>query len=227
MPRWLAPTAVTLLCMAAGYAAIQLALHGDVASAAYLILFAHFLDAIDGRLARLLNATSRFGGELDSFSDLTTFAIAPAVVMSTAFWPSWGVGGSVLSFLLVAAGAIRLARFNLNASDGPRNAFLGLPSPVGASLVVGYVPFALNLWGELRYPAAAAALLVLGAALMVSSVRYEKSPPLTPARLRHRWKDRIYLSAVVSVLVYPSIAFFAWSWVYVLHGLVATLRRGR
>jgi CDP-diacylglycerol--serine O-phosphatidyltransferase len=226
VPRAAVPSALTLLCMAAGYAAIAAALYDQFALAAYLILFAHFLDNLDGRVARLLNATSRFGAELDSFSDVTTFAIAPAVLVQALFLRDWGAWGVALSFVMAAAGAVRLARFNLVAADGPSDSFVGLPSPVAASLVAGWVPFSYALWGEYRYPAVAAGLLLLAAALMVSPFSFQKAPPLTPARLRTHWKDRIYLAAVVSVLVYPSVGFFVWSWVYVLHGLL-TRRRAR
>src|SRR5207302_1672584 len=121
----------------------------------------------------------------------------------------WGAAGLALSFAMVAAGAARLARFNVQTADAPADSFTGLPSPVAATLAIGWVPFSGALWGEYRYPLVAAALLLLAAALMVSTVRFQKAPPLTPRRLRSRWQDRIYLAAVLSVLVYPSIAFFA------------------
>ena len=221
------PSAATLLCLAAGYAAIAAVLGGDPALAAWFVLFAHFLDVADGRLARLLGATSRFGAELDSFADLTTFVIAPAVLADALFFREWGPAGLALSFAMVAAGALRLARFNLQAADGPSDTFVGLPTSIAATLVAGWVPFSRTLWGEYRYPVVAAVLLLLAAALMVSTVRFQKAPPLTPRRLRTRWQDRIYLAAVLSVLVYPSLAFFVWASVYVLHGLVTGRRAHR
>lgn len=139
--RILIPNFFTLLGLCAGLTSIRMGIEGryDVAIAA--IVLAAFLDGVDGRIARLLKATTRFGAELDSLADFVNFGVAPAIVVFT-----WALGGLkslgwivVLVFAICAA--LRLARFNVMLDDEERpvwksNYFIGVPAPAGALLVM-------------------------------------------------------------------------------------------
>lgn len=144
----LLPNMVTLTALCLGLSSINLAMGGSYARAVLYIVLACFLDGIDGRLARLLNAASVFGAELDSLADFLNFGIAPAMVVY--FWlniPSYPIRMFAWMVVMFAAicGAIRLARFNAKAITNSENNkpsiiqgkfFEGIPAPCGAGLII-------------------------------------------------------------------------------------------
>lgn len=145
--RALAPNAVTALALCFGLTGIRFAFGGEWDKAIGAIVFAGILDALDGRIARLLRADSRFGAELDSLSDVIAFGVAPALVMflwSLTHAPQFGWTASLA---LAVACALRLARFNarIDSEDQPHKSagFLtGVPAPAAAG--IAFIP--LYLW---------------------------------------------------------------------------------
>lgn len=136
----LTPNIVTLLNLCVGVSAIRYALVGRIELAVVLILFAAFLDAIDGRLARLLHADSKFGAQLDSLADIVSFGVAPAMMVyffSLSQIPFKGVGWGVALFY-ISCSALRLARFNVMSEEPEeekgKNYFVGMPIPAAAVL---------------------------------------------------------------------------------------------
>ncbi len=136
----LIPNILTLLALCAGMTAIRFALTGNFQAAVYAIIVAGILDGLDGRIARLLKATSHFGAELDSLSDFISFGVAPATVLY--LWTMSGLqsfGWAIVLFYAVCC-ALRLARFNaqISAEPAPHAAgyFTGVPAPAGAGLVI-------------------------------------------------------------------------------------------
>src|SRR5258707_10708364 len=134
------PNILTLLALCAGMTAIRFALNGNFPAAVYAVIVAGVLDGLDGRVARLLKATSHFGAELDSLSDFVSFGVAPATVMY--LWTMsalHSVGWAIVLFFAVCC-ALRLARFNteLTAEPPPYAArfFRGAPAPAGAGLLM-------------------------------------------------------------------------------------------
>src|SRR5438045_4937604 len=110
--RLLVPNFITLLAICAGLTAIRLSTEGQVELALYAIVFAAFLDGIDGRIARLIKGQSKFGAELDSLADFVTFEVAPGLFLY--FWPfhDLNTGGSFPRLVLRLSGGLRIARFN-------------------------------------------------------------------------------------------------------------------
>ncbi len=136
----LSPNIVTVLALCAGLTAIRFALRGEWENAVIAIAVAGLLDASDGRLARLLGASSRFGAELDSLSDVISFGVAPAVMLHVWCMQNAGSVGWALVLLYCVCVALRLARFN-TALDEPKppwamRFFTGVPAPAGAGLVL-------------------------------------------------------------------------------------------
>ncbi len=167
-PRAWIPSVVTAANIVAGFMATLLASEGHYESAVHVLLLAIFLDMFDGRLARMLKATSDFGQQLDSFSDAMSFGAAPAflVYQATLYQLNDGVGLlAALSFVL--AGVYRLARFNLltDAHSKARRT-LGVPIPIAA----GYV-MAVVLMRDHLTPAWSAVIVILCSLLMVSRWR--------------------------------------------------------
>jgi CDP-diacylglycerol--serine O-phosphatidyltransferase len=163
------PNAVTLANIAFGFLGILAATEGRFERAVLLFFCGALCDLADGRLARVMGATSKFGMELDSLSDMVSFGIAPAVLVYLAVLKPLGPLGIAIAVLYVLCGAIRLARFNSDAGPLARVTFLGAPIPIAASYMwsLVLVRHALPVWGI----AAGVALL---AAAMVSTVKIPK-----------------------------------------------------
>ncbi len=139
--RTLAPNLITLLALCAGLTAIRMAFEDRYVLALAAIVFAAILDGIDGRLARFLKGTSRFGAELDSLSDFVNFGVAPALILY--FWGLHELksAGWIAAMVFAICAALRLARFNVMIDDPDRpawtsNFFVGMPAPAGAITVL-------------------------------------------------------------------------------------------
>lgn len=160
--RALMPNLVTLLALCAGLTAIRMAIDGRFEIAVGAIIVAAVLDGLDGRLARLLKVTSRFGAELDSLADFVNFGVAPAVIIYTWAFKSIPSLGWVVALIFALCAALRLARFNAEL-DRPvpgwqANFFAGVPAPAGALVVL--LPFYVEGLGLPHVPAMALAVLI-------------------------------------------------------------------
>lgn len=220
IPRTAIPNAVTALCLLCGYLSLQNTLQGHFQHAAYFSLYAGFLDILDGSLAKMLNAVSLTGGIFDSLSDLLTFGVAPAALVSQVYFSGWGVPGMLISFAFVLAVATRLSRFTAGHVAPSSTYFAGMPATLGMGLLSGYVVFCQAL-GAHPGPAGVAAALCLGAsALMVSRVPYERSAEFAARRVSRTWKRAAFVLFIISVLALPSISFFVWSVLLTSGGLI-------
>ena len=137
--RMILPNAMKLIGVCIGLSSIKFSIDENYALAVIFILFAAILDALDGRIARLIKGTSDFGKELDSLTDMISFGVAPAFIMY--FWTLSSLGrfGWLLCLIYVICVALRLARFNVNSnqdSSWKDNFFEGVPSPAGGILVL-------------------------------------------------------------------------------------------
>jgi CDP-diacylglycerol---serine O-phosphatidyltransferase len=218
--------------------------------AAIVIGFAALFDLLDGRVARMTNATSEFGLELDSIADVISFGVAPALL---AF--AWGYGqlpdlhniGWAASFLFVICGALRLARFNVQARRPhsnlpPKNpkvdkkAFVGMPIPVGATMIASLTHFAptpvgyvgeRHLWsltiGPQFYSTALIVLVVSLAFLMISTLRYSSLKNVGVGNRNPRILIIGLALVVILIWFYSRWVLLAISTVYVSHGLVVKL----
>src|SRR5262249_39663338 len=181
------PSLFTIGNIFCGYYSIISTLRGNWDYAAILIGVGYILDGLDGRIARLTKTASDFGIQLDSLADVITFGVAPAILaFSWGFGASEGIGGDVskhfrqfgflASFAFVVCGALRLARFNLQAKKpadvSAKRYFVGLPIPAGAGMIAAIVHFfktpTLMVGSALLW----ALLILLVAFLMISTVRY-------------------------------------------------------
>ena len=172
---YLLPSMFTMASMFCGYACIVYAMRGEFATAAPFIGFAIVVDMLDGRIARMTGTTSAFGVEFDSLADIISFGVAPAIL---AF--AWGLQplgrlGWAVGFVFVAAAAIRLARFNIQAGSHDKRYFVGMPSPAAAGIPAATVyayPAGFQSFGE-ALPVLA--MVIVPALLMVSTIRFRVS----------------------------------------------------
>jgi CDP-diacylglycerol--serine O-phosphatidyltransferase len=193
------PTAFTVANIFCGFYAIIASMRADTELAGALIGLAILFDVLDGRVARMANATSEFGREFDSLADVISFGVAPGILLY-----SWGLHlmnrvGWLTCFLFVICGAMRLARFNIQQKVVDKRFFVGLPTPAAAG-----VPAALVFMfpQPLDSPARAVPALVLVvvlAFLMVSTFRYYSFKDFD---LRRR---QSYLTVLMLALLFVAI----------------------
>ncbi|RAU20172.1 CDP-diacylglycerol--serine O-phosphatidyltransferase [Paramagnetospirillum kuznetsovii] len=186
----LIPNILTLLALCAGLTSIRFAMHDMWKEAVVATVLAAVLDGLDGRVARLLQGTSKFGAELDSLSDFVSFGVAPAMVLY--FWTMRGAGGFgwALVLLFSVCCALRLARFNtmIGEPDLPPyayNFFTGVPAPAAAGMVL--LPLALTIQfggGFFDRPMVVAMFLMGVSFLMVSKL---PTYSFKKVRIPHKW----------------------------------------
>ena len=185
----LIPNILTMMGLCAGMVAIRFAIEGRFPQAAAFIVVAAVIDGLDGRIARLLKGTSRFGAEFDSLADFLSFGVAPALVLYLWTLQAPGPIGFIPCVMFAVCSSLRLARFNAasiaepGAPPEPKPAyaysfFQGVPAPAGAGLAMFpvFASLAFGEWGWLglangfRHPLLSAVVLFVVGGLMVSTV---------------------------------------------------------
>jgi CDP-diacylglycerol--serine O-phosphatidyltransferase len=170
------PNMITLMALCAGLTAIRYGINGQWDRAAAAVVIAAMLDGVDGRVARMLRSTTKFGAELDSLADAVSFGVAPALLMYLWVMRDAGSIGWALCLLHAVCCVLRLARFNTMAwqPDLPSwapNYFTGVPSPGGAGIAI--LPLFMWLYSDAAFfasPTLAGAFLLASSILMVSHV---------------------------------------------------------
>src|SRR4029453_18451752 len=170
----LLPNLITLLALCAGLTAIRLAVEMKLEWAVAAIVFAAILDGVDGRVARMLKGTSRFGAELDSLADFFNFGVAPALILY--FWglQEFGNAGWIAAMVFAICAGLRLARFNVMIDDPNRpawaaNFFVGMPAPGGAITVLLPIYVTFLVLPPLPFPAPLALFYTLAIAFLMVS----------------------------------------------------------
>lgn len=194
------PSLFTLANMFCGYACVVYAMRGEYELAAPLIGIAVVLDMLDGRIARMTGTASEFGVQFDSMADVISFGMAPAIL---AF--AWGLSalgrlGWAAAFLFVTGAALRLARFNVQAGSGDKRYFIGMPSPAAAGVVAATVYAYPAGFSEIHFAMPLVLLVVVPAALMVSTIRFRSFKSLD-TQSRHPFRLLIMFAVFITALV--------------------------
>ena len=175
--RMILPNAITLIGVCIGLTSIKFALDGKFALAVVAILFAGLMDALDGRIARLIKGTSKMGKELDSLGDVISFGVAPAFIMY--FWNLQYLEklGWFVCLMFVVCVALRLARFNVNSEEEPSwkdNFFEGVPAPAGGIVVLMPLVFSFSGLEEylfkINYDLVVPAFFITISILLISTI---------------------------------------------------------
>jgi CDP-diacylglycerol--serine O-phosphatidyltransferase len=196
---------------------------GNFQQAAWFIVAAAVLDLLDGRIARMSRTGSAFGAELDSLVDIVSFGVGPALLLY--FWRFHGGEWAwLLSFLYVAAAALRLARFNVVQAGQAKTHFIGLSSPAsGITLASAYpftqTPFFRDHLGFLPLGLLTVLLTITLALLMVSQVPYPVVPKVGLRTWRARGGLALHVVALVLALNWPEYFFFPAGMLLVTYGL--------
>ncbi len=205
--RYLLPNILTIAGVCLGISSIKFSIDGNYILAVTLILIASILDALDGRIARLIKGTSEFGKELDSLTDFVSFGIAPAFTLY--FWELYNYGklGWVITLVYSVCCVLRLARFNLTnievAEDWKNNFFEGIPSPAGGLLILMPLIYELsNLNIGLDIKKITPYFTILIAIMLVSKI-----PTLALKRISISPKTTVFLLLGIG-LIFISLLFF-------------------
>lgn len=172
---YILPNLFTTASLFLGFMGMIWAIEGLYEHTALCILGSCLFDGLDGKVARLTNTTSEFGVQFDSLADLVAFGATPALTMYLWQLHTFGTLGIMASFLLIACGALRLARFNVQTAVTSKKFFVGLPIPAQASTLATLILFAPHLpeaWITEVLPTAALVLVYILSFLMVSTMRY-------------------------------------------------------
>lgn len=214
------PNLMTTAGLFSGFFSIIHSIKGDFKTASIAIVVAAIFDMLDGRLARLTRATSKFGAEYDSLCDLVSFGLAPGILLYLWALNPFGRLGWVACFLMVACGALRLARFNVQANVVEKNYFQGLPIPMSAGIVASaYLAFDDLQWEALGNRGLLAMTILL-AIVMVSNFRYRSFKDLD---LKERLPFRYLILGVLVLVVValrPEVMLFVLFMTYAVLGAV-------
>jgi CDP-diacylglycerol--serine O-phosphatidyltransferase len=199
---------------------IVMMIKGDPIRGGWLILFAGLCDVADGKLARMLGIPSKFGVEFDSFADTVSFCAAPSLLIYTVYVEGLPpLFGGLIAFTPLLFGTIRLARFNIIQEDDPKSFFTGLPTPVNAIIIVSYMLFNHQMFGDMGDPRIALPMIVALGFMMVSPVRFSKFPLLSFKKGKSNTLQLIGVVVVITsailwkgIVLFPLMSFYiVWS----------------
>ncbi|HKA35472.1 MAG TPA: CDP-diacylglycerol--serine O-phosphatidyltransferase [Thermoanaerobaculia bacterium] len=225
------PTLFTVGNLFCGYLSIWCSIKGTFETAAYLIIIAAVLDALDGRIARLTHSASEFGEEYDSLADLVSFGVAPAVLAY-----SWGLSdfsrlGWLVSFLFVVCGSMRLARFNIMTHVVDKKFFIGLPIPAAAGALSTLVLATPEPLVDRVWMTGLLVLTIVLSYLMISTIRYRSFKDLDLKRRRPAWILPLIALVFAVIAFRPTLSLLALALAFAASGpigkLVGFFRRGK
>ncbi len=219
---YLLPNLFTTASLFSGFLAIIWAIEGQFLYSALAILVSCVLDGMDGMVARLTHSTSEFGVQLDSLADLVAFGVAPAIMVYMWQLQEYGRLGLLASFLIVACGALRLARFNVQSGKISQKYFIGMPIPAAACVLATLVLFSTQspAFLEDMYGTITLVLVYVLSFLMVSRVRYPSLKEFDGIRT-HPFRTTVAAMLIFVVIASePKILGFLFFLTYLLSGLV-------
>ncbi|MCI0473107.1 MAG: CDP-diacylglycerol--serine O-phosphatidyltransferase [Ignavibacteria bacterium] len=225
--RTIVPSFFTVGNMFCGYMSVIFAVfNNNLITASWMIVLAAILDALDGKVARFTKTSSKFGVEYDSLADVVSFGLAPSVLIYTYFFSTWGSVGVFISFFPLLFASIRLARFNVHLDGFDKNHFTGLPSPAAANSFAAYLIFMFEVFPGLIQPKILVVLTFFISFLMVSTIRYDIMPSISPTGTK---KEKVLffssIAAIILLIAFPQILFLLYIILYVLSGIVRYLFR--
>ncbi len=201
------PNTLTIANMFLGFISIILIMQSEYLNAGLLILLAGLMDIFDGKIARLLGISSKFGVEFDSLADTVSFCISPSLLIYSLYtYHLPFIPGLVISFIPLICGTVRLAKYNLdNDENSHKSYFIGLSTPISTVTILAYMYFNNQIGGEGFYgdPNIALGLVVILGILMLSPVHFPKVPLIT-------FKSDSTNSILLLILMVCSFSLIIW-----------------
>ena len=204
LKRSFIPNMATVFNMFLGFMAITLILNGEPIKAGWVMMVGGLFDIVDGKLARLLGLSPRFGTEFDSLADTISFCAVPSILIYSVYVEGLPfLLGAVISFMPLLFGTIRLARFNIDTGENPKPYFTGLTTPLAAITIISFMLYNYQSYGDMGDPRLALVLVAILSFLMISPVRFSKFPLLS---FRKGRSNNMRLVGLIIILL--SIIFF-------------------
>ena len=224
---FLFPSLLTTGNLFCGFFALLLSADNRFTEAAVAVFVAMVMDLLDGRVARLMKATSQFGVEYDSLADVISFCVAPAFLLYSFALHSLGRAAWFGAFLFVVCGALRLARFNVQTATVDRRFFIGLSTPAAAGVAASVVILLDGSEASRAIRVAIAIATYMLALLMVSTVRYWSFKEIDFARRRPVETLLVVVLAVMIVATNHELFLFLLFTGYAVSGPIRWLLLGR
>ena len=226
---YILPNLLTTMNMFFGFLSMVNSLKGEFIVASYCIVGAAIFDALDGRVARMTQATSKFGLEYDSLSDLVSFGVAPALLLYLWALQPFDRIGWLASFMFMACGALRLARFNVQVGIIEKKYFQGLPIPMAAGIVATSVMAAKATGVNPEKNIYALGMTLLLAFVMVSTFRYRSFKELDFKHRKPFFTLVVGLCVLVFIAIRPEvhlfIAFISYATLGAVLGLLSSSKK--
>ena len=201
------PNSLTIINMFFGFTSIILIMRGEYFNAGILILLAGLMDIFDGKIARLLGISSKFGVEFDSLADTVSFCVAPSILVYSLYAKDLQfIAGLVLSFVPLICGTVRLAKYNLETEEnGHKSYFIGLSTPISTVTILAFMYFNNQIFGQSFYgnPKIALCLVIFLGILMLSPIHFPKVPLIT-------FKSSSTNSILLLILIACSLSILIW-----------------
>lgn len=206
-----------------GFISLIQVLEGRLAAAAWLILLASLFDILDGMMARLTKGESQFGVELDSLSDIVSFGVAPSFMIYVFGLREFGMAGVIIASLPALAGAVRLAKYNVDFEEEKGDYFSGLPIPVSGLAIVAIILNAelvlqfIEFVGEVNVTMITVIVL---SGLLVSKIPFDSAPHPSAAYIRtHALKVFLVTGGFILVIIFREKGLLFVLIVYLLIGV--------
>lgn len=220
MHIYVLPNLITTMNLFMGFFAIIQAMEKNYTLAAYAIVAAAVFDQLDGRVARLTHSMSKFGAEYDSLCDLVSFGVAPGILLYLWALHPFKRLGWLVSFLFVACGALRLARFNVQSESVEKAYFQGLPIPMAAGIVASSVLAFTDLQWDPLASIKLLSMTILLSLVMVSTFRYRSFKDIDFKQRLPFWYLVIGVAMVAIVAIRPEVMLFVVFMSYAALGAV-------
>lgn len=212
----------------AGFVAIVAAMNNEIGKAAWCIVLAALFDTLDGLMARLTHSASEFGVELDSLCDVVSFGVAPSVMLYVTYFHRLEGAGIVLASLPSIAGALRLARFNVQLVGFDKNSFRGLPIPASALFLVSFLSFyyihqmpGADPW---LYDLTLIIITIGASLLMVSTIKYDTIPKISRKGIaEHPILFAFVVAGATLAVVTKGVSIFPTFFIYLVFGAARQL----
>jgi len=202
------PNSLTIFNMFFGFTSIVFIMKGEYIIAGVLILLAGFMDIFDGKIARLLGISSKFGVEFDSLADTVSFCVAPSILVYSLYAKDLQIiQGLVLSFVPLICGSVRLAKYNLETvvEDNHKSYFIGLSTPISTVTILAFMYFNHQIGDQDFYgdPNIALGLVLVLGILMLSPIHFPKVPLIT-------FKSSSKNSILLIIMIACSLSILVW-----------------
>ena len=218
---YLLPNMITTLALFTGFVSVVASIDGQYQRAAVAIIVASVFDALDGRIARLTRTSSLFGVQYDSLSDIVAFGVAPALLVFTAVLHPFGRFGWLGAFLFLACGALRLARFNVQAQRVGEKHFTGLPIPAAGGMIAISILLVMDLAPDGGFEPQIVKMAFIGGVyalsfLMVSNVPYPSLKQIVIPR-RKAFQSLAFVVVILVIMAnYPTYFLFGFGIFYIV-----------